>query len=113
MRKIEILLSLFVVFVFASCTDKQKADDAERNAEIAVRQVDSINTVIAQSSAKLDSVQHATYATPADKQTAVDEMQEEVDGAKSTLENAQQRYEAAKQSFKDATGKEFMKQAKP
>ena len=41
------------------------------------------------------------------------EMQEEVDGGKSALENAQQRYEAAKQSFKDATGKEFMERAKP
>ena len=113
MRKIEILLGLFVGLVFASCTDRQKADDAQKNAEVAIKQVDSINTVIAQSSVKLDSLQHATYATPAEKQTAVDEMQEEVDGAKSALENAQQRYEAAKQSFKAATGKEFMERTKP
>ncbi len=107
MRKIGILLGLLAVFAFVSCTNKTKADDAQKNAEAAAQQVDSINTVIAKASAKLDSIQQATYATPAEKQTALNEVQEEVNGAKSALENAQQKYEAAKQSFKDATGKEF------
>lgn len=112
MRKIEILFVLFTVLAFASCTNKLKADDAQKNAEAAARQVDSINNVIAQTSVKLDSIQQAAYATPAEKQTALDEMQEEVNGAKSALENAQQRYEAAKQSFKDATGEAFTEKTK-
>jgi len=109
MRKIEILWGLFAVLTFTSCTNKLKADDAQKNAEAAAREVDSINGVITLASVKLDSIQHVVYGTPAEKQAALNEMQEEVNGAKSALENTQQKYEVAKQNFKDATGKEFIR----
>lgn len=95
--------------IAASCSpNKQKTEEAQQNVENALQQVEQLNDRLARESAHLDSVQHIIkYETPEQQEAAIAKAQEEVNGTKSVLENAQQKAEAAKQSFKDITGKEF------
>ena len=95
--------------ITASCSsNKQKAEEAQQNVENALLQVERLNDQLTRETAHLDSVQHIIkYETSEQQEAAIAKAQEEINGTKSVLENAQQKAEAAKQSFKDITGKEF------
>lgn len=95
--------------IAASCSpNKQKTEEAQQNVENALQQVEQLNDRLTRETAHLDSVQRIIkYETPEQQEAAIAKAQEEINGTKSVLENAQQKAEAAKQSFKDITGKEF------
>ena len=94
--------------IAASCSSKPKTEEAQQNVETALQEEQQYTDQLARENARLDSVQNIIqYDTPEQRDAAIAEVQEEINGTKSALENAQQKVEAAKQSFKDITGKEF------
>ncbi len=110
MKRKKIIVALVATaMITASCSpNKQKTEEAQQNVETALQQAEQLNEQLARENARLDSVQELVkFETAEQRDAAIAEIQEEINGTKSALENAQQKVEAAKQSFKDITGKEF------
>ncbi len=108
MKQIVFLWLVVALLCATSCTSKFNPALAQQKISEAEAEVSEASVLVQKMASRFDSVQNVKYRTEADKDSAINVAEENVAKAKSIFEHARQKFEAAKQAYKDATDTDYV-----
>ena len=102
------LLSATAFLLLTACSpNRQKVEEAQQNIEQALKEISLIEDRILEAGNRSDSLRPIEFASAEERQAALTSAEEELAGERSTLEVTQQRLEAARQKYRDLTGRDY------
>ena len=102
------LLSAIAFLLLTACSpNRQKVEEAQQNIEQALKEISLIEDRILEAGNRSDSLRLIEFNSEEERQAALTSAEEELAGEHSTLEVAQQRLEAARQKYRDLTGRDY------
>lgn len=103
-----LLLSAIAFLLLTACSpNRQKVEEAQQNIEQALKEISLIEDRILEAGNRSDSLRLIEFTSEEERQAALTSAEEELAGEHSTLEVAQQRLEAARQKYRDLTGRDY------